>query len=186
MLNVTVSPLEHFLVVSPDVLHLCQDFCRPGPRKWRSTPHDVAIFSLSLFFFGRAKNLGICEATKDRSGASSRNRRRRSIWRSFMWTETQQTSLQPPRSMKCSEMTFELCGFIFTPVYEADCSSDQRRWSLLHERNVTERSESLRAITRLDFRRRRPRCPAPSYPLYPSAVWTKLRLHLHFLTKHWW
>ena len=30
------------------------------------------FFSLSFFFFGRAKNLGICEATKDRSGASSK------------------------------------------------------------------------------------------------------------------
>ena len=53
---------------------LRHDFCRPGPQKWRTTPRDVAIFSLSYFFFGRAKNLGICEATKDRSGASSRNR----------------------------------------------------------------------------------------------------------------
>ena len=34
----------------------------------------VVIFSLSLFFFGRTKNLGICEATKDSSGASSKNR----------------------------------------------------------------------------------------------------------------
>ena len=31
---------------------------------------DVAIFSFSIFFFGRAKNFGICEAMKDSSGAS--------------------------------------------------------------------------------------------------------------------
>ena len=43
----TVEPLEHFLVASPDVLLLHHDFCRPGPWKWRSTPRDVAIFSLS-------------------------------------------------------------------------------------------------------------------------------------------
>ena len=36
----------------------------------------VAIFSLSFFFFGHTKNLGICEATKDRSGSSSRNRKK--------------------------------------------------------------------------------------------------------------
>ena len=38
-------------------LPLHHDFCRPGPWKWRSTPRDVAIFSLSFFFFGRTKNL---------------------------------------------------------------------------------------------------------------------------------
>ena len=53
---------------------LTSQFLPPGPRKWRSTPRDVAIFSLSFCFFGRAKNLGICEATKDHSGASSKNR----------------------------------------------------------------------------------------------------------------
>ena len=47
---------------------------QPPRWKWRSTPRDVAIFSLSFLFFGLAKNLGICEATKDSSGASSRNR----------------------------------------------------------------------------------------------------------------
>ena len=36
----------------------CHDFCHPGPQKWRSTPHDVAIFSLSFFFFGSTKYLG--------------------------------------------------------------------------------------------------------------------------------
>ena len=59
-----------FLVASRRVSPSRHDFCHPGPRKWRSTPRDVAIFSLSLFFFGRAKNLGICEDTKDSSGAS--------------------------------------------------------------------------------------------------------------------
>ena len=73
----TVEPLEHFLVASPDVLPLGHDFCHPGPWKWRSTPRDVAIFSLSFFFFGSAKNLGICESTKDRSGVSSRNREKK-------------------------------------------------------------------------------------------------------------
>ena len=29
---------------------LLHDFCRPGPQKWRSTPRDVAIFFLSLYF----------------------------------------------------------------------------------------------------------------------------------------
>ena len=42
------------------------------PPKWLSTSRDVAIFSFSFLFFGRAKNLGTCEATKDHSGASSR------------------------------------------------------------------------------------------------------------------
>ena len=37
----------------------------------------ASIFSLSFFFFGRTKNLGICEATKDGSGASYKNRERR-------------------------------------------------------------------------------------------------------------
>ena len=45
--------------------------------------HVMSPFSLSFFLFRHAKNLGICEAVKDGSGASSRNRRRRSIWRSF-------------------------------------------------------------------------------------------------------
>ena len=87
----TVEPLEYFLVASPDVLPLCHDFCRPGPRKWRSTPRDVAIFSLSIFFFGCAKDLGICEATKDRSYASSNNREKKEhleelqIETAFMW-----------------------------------------------------------------------------------------------------
>ena len=40
-------------------------------------PRDVAIFFLSFFFFGQAKNFGICEATKDRSDASSRNREKK-------------------------------------------------------------------------------------------------------------
>ena len=35
---------------------------------------DVAIFSLSFFFFGQAKTLGIREATKDRSSAFSARR----------------------------------------------------------------------------------------------------------------
>ena len=60
-----------------DVLLLRHDFCRPGPHKWRPTPGNVAIFSLSFLFFGCAKNLGICEAMKDRSGASSRNREKK-------------------------------------------------------------------------------------------------------------
>ena len=40
--------------------------------------HAMSPFSLFLsYFFGRVKNLGICEATKDRSGASSRNREKK-------------------------------------------------------------------------------------------------------------
>ena len=35
------------------------------------------IFSLSFFFIGRAKNLGICEAAKESSGASSKNREKK-------------------------------------------------------------------------------------------------------------
>ena len=35
---------------------------------------NVTIFSLFFFFFGYAKNLGICEAAKDSSGASSEKR----------------------------------------------------------------------------------------------------------------
>ena len=44
---------------------------------WRSNPRYVALFSLSFFFFGRAKNLGICEAAKDQSGTSSKNREKK-------------------------------------------------------------------------------------------------------------
>ena len=38
--------------------------------------HAISPFSLflSFFCFACSKNLGICEATKDRSGASCRNR----------------------------------------------------------------------------------------------------------------
>ena len=104
----TVEPLEHFLVASPDVLPLCHDFCRSGPQKWRSTPHDVTIFSLSLFFFGHAKNLGMCEAMTDSSilqkegkeGALNRDRLHAVLWRNWPsnvssegcrpWIETQQ------------------------------------------------------------------------------------------------
>ena len=56
---------------------LTSRFLQPRPRKWRSTPRNVAIFSLSVFFFGHAKNPGICEAAKDRSGASSTNREKK-------------------------------------------------------------------------------------------------------------
>ena len=125
----TVQPLEHFLVASPDVLPLRHHFCRPGPRKWRSTPRDVAIFSLSFFFFGHAKNLGICEATKDRSGASSRNREQKEpleelqtgtdfmwccdviglqilVWRMQSWTETQRHVFRGSGVTMCWLTTF--------------------------------------------------------------------------------
>ena len=52
-------------------------------------PAKVTIYAtwcrhcLSFFFFWCRKNLGICEATKDHSDASSKNRERRSIWRSL-------------------------------------------------------------------------------------------------------
>ena len=39
--------------------------------------HVMSQFSLSFLFFGCAKNLGICEAMKDRSGASSKNREKK-------------------------------------------------------------------------------------------------------------
>ena len=66
----TVEPLELFLVASPDVLPLRHNFFRPGSRK--------SPFSLFLsLFFGRAKNLGICEATKHRSSASSKHREKK-------------------------------------------------------------------------------------------------------------
>ena len=44
---------------------------------WWSTPRNVIIFSLSFFFFGPAKKLGICEATKNRSSAFSKNREKK-------------------------------------------------------------------------------------------------------------
>ena len=50
--------------MSQDVLPLHRNLCCPGPRHRRSTPRDVAIFS-------------ICEATIDRSGASSKNREKK-------------------------------------------------------------------------------------------------------------
>ena len=59
---------------------------RPDLRKWQSTPRDVTIFSLYFLCFGCAKNLGICEAMKDGSSASSKKRERkdafggRSLW----------------------------------------------------------------------------------------------------------
>ena len=71
---------------------LTSRFLPHRPTKWRSTPCAVAIFSLSFFFFGRSKNLGICEATKDSSRASSKNREKKAafvgcIWRSLqIWT----------------------------------------------------------------------------------------------------
>ena len=39
-----------------------------------STPCNVTILSLSFFFFRPTKSLGICEATKDSSSASSKKR----------------------------------------------------------------------------------------------------------------
>ena len=56
---------------------LTSPFLPPRPAKGAIYVTCVAIFSLSFFNFGRSKNLGICEDTKDRSGASSRNREKK-------------------------------------------------------------------------------------------------------------
>ena len=43
--------------------------CQPITRclgKWWSTPRDIDIFFLHFFFFGHAKNPGICEARKEK------------------------------------------------------------------------------------------------------------------------
>ena len=40
----------------------------------RVMPCDVTIFTFFLLFQEESKNFGICEATKDRSGASSKDR----------------------------------------------------------------------------------------------------------------
>ena len=70
--------------MSRNVLLLRHDFCCPGPRKWWSTSRDVALFSLSFFSSGCAKNLGICEAAKDSSRASSKKREREEhLWAAF-------------------------------------------------------------------------------------------------------
>ena len=45
----------------------CITRCFTLTSRFRSTPCNVAIFSLSFFFFGCANNRGICEATKDSS-----------------------------------------------------------------------------------------------------------------------
>ena len=46
--------------------------------------HNFAIFFLSFFFFGCAKNLGICEAAKDCSRASSKRREKKEhLWAAF-------------------------------------------------------------------------------------------------------
>ena len=56
LLDVTVSPLEHFLVASPDVLPLRHDFCRPDPQQWWSMPCDVTLFSFLLNFRARKES----------------------------------------------------------------------------------------------------------------------------------
>ena len=53
------------------------------PRPAEVTIYATPFVSLSFFFFGQAKNLWICEATTDSSGASSKKRKRRIIWRSL-------------------------------------------------------------------------------------------------------
>ena len=42
--------------------------------------HAMSTSTFSLFFFRHAKNLGICEATKDSSGASSKNREKKAAF----------------------------------------------------------------------------------------------------------
>ena len=59
-----VYPLEHFPVASPDV--------------------KIDDLHHAMLQFWHAKNLGICEATKDSSGASSKKRERRpQLWAAF-------------------------------------------------------------------------------------------------------
>ena len=55
---------------------LTSRFLPPRPAKVTIYSTQCCHFYLFLpfFFFGCAKNLGICEATKDSSGASSKNR----------------------------------------------------------------------------------------------------------------
>ena len=107
----TVEPLEHFLVASPDVLPLCHDFCRSGPQKWRSTPHDVTIFSLSLFFFGHAKNLGMCEAMTDSSSESSKKKEKKELWIGTDFTQC------------CDVIGLQMC-----PLKDADPELRHSKW----------------------------------------------------------
>ena len=54
-------------------------------RKSDDLCHAMSPFSFFLFsFFRCAKNLGICEATKNHSGASSKNREKKEhLWAAF-------------------------------------------------------------------------------------------------------
>ena len=56
-----------------------------APRKLRSTPRDGAIFLLSFLFFRRGMNLGIREATKYSSGASSKKREKKAAFMGCLW-----------------------------------------------------------------------------------------------------
>ena len=60
----------------------------------QSTPRDVTIFSLSFFFFGRTKNLGICKATKDGSCASSKKREKKVAFVRCLWSGLQMQPLK--------------------------------------------------------------------------------------------
>ena len=101
--------------------------CHPGPWKWRSTSHDVAIFSPSFFFFGRAKNLGICEATKDRSSVSSKKREKKEpLWAAFGGAfGLEQPSCGVVMSLAaegCRPLRHSSC-LVCTPLWDCACKS---------------------------------------------------------------
>ena len=133
--------MGHFslmMVAPPDILPLNHDFRHPGPQKWRSTPHDVTIFSLFFFFFGCAKNLEICEAAKDSSRASSKKREKKehlnwdslrvALWHNCPlnvasegcrpWFETHHlTDISIPIWLY-SHRCFGTCLMIYSPVFK--------------------------------------------------------------------
>ena len=82
----------------------------------RSKASNVTIFSLSSFFFGCAKKVGICEATKGSSGASSKKREKKAafvgcIWRSLQIGHCDVIGLQmrPPKDAD-PELRRSNCG----------------------------------------------------------------------------
>ena len=71
------------------MFYACVTISATQARESDDLRHAMSPFSLSFLFFKRTKNLGICEATKDRSDASSKNREKKehleepALWRNW-------------------------------------------------------------------------------------------------------
>ena len=100
---------------------------------WWSTPRDDAIFSLSFFFFGRAKNLGICEAVKDSSGASSKNSEKKATIVGCIRRSLQIGTAFPRH---CDLIGLQmLLWMMHTMNWDTSCQSHNRRkWKTQHMR----------------------------------------------------